>query len=158
MCAIFYFAFVVRTVVDDIYLFYRWCSQILNMRAIPPVHGSLGRRCTYPSSYNAKSVWYARELCFPLSAMVWRLKWRERDVELWWSGVNEYERSEWRVQVSMARDEISAVDVGLERGNEVCVRYFTLLLLSEQLLMIFIYLIYLFISTAHTIYFYITTK
>ncbi len=45
------------------------------------------------------------------------------------------------MQVSMARDEISAVDVGLERGNEVCVRYFTLLLLSEQLLMIFIYFI-----------------
>jgi hypothetical protein len=45
------------------------------------------------------------------------------------------------VQVSMARVEISAVDLRLERANEVCVQYFTLLLLSEQLLIIFIYFI-----------------
>jgi hypothetical protein len=45
------------------------------------------------------------------------------------------------VQLSMARDEISAVDLRLERGNEVCVPYFSLLLLSEQLLMIFLYFI-----------------
>ena len=43
MYSIFSFAFVVRIVVDDICQFYRWCSQILNMRANPPVHASPGR-------------------------------------------------------------------------------------------------------------------
>ena len=42
------------------------------------------------------------------------------------------------MQVSMVRDEITVMDLRLERANEVCIRYLHLLLLSESLLMIFV--------------------
>ncbi len=63
MYSIFSFAFAVRIVVDDIFQFYRWCSQILNMRANPRVHVSPGRRRSLPSRYNVRSVCTARGLC-----------------------------------------------------------------------------------------------
>ncbi len=63
MYSIFSFAFVVRIVVDDICQFYRWCSQILNMRANPPVHASPGRCRRLPSSYNVPSVCNGYGLC-----------------------------------------------------------------------------------------------